>query len=553
MKKAAAVLSVFLLTLAFWAPCARYRLVNYDDSDYVFDNAHVLGGLSPANVKWAWTDTRQAANWHPLTWMSLQLDVSLSGMKVRPVGKTPNFETAAFDRISSVMHVHNALLHALNAALLLVLVLLLLGRCGGAGTLRPAGGFPEIAVVALAVLVWAVHPLRAEAVAWVSERKEVLSAFFMLLTLIAHVWMRSSMGLVLALLLYALALAAKPVAVSLPAVIFAIDWCFGGKPRWGRAGAFAALAAGCVALTLLAQREVIEGSYLTFRERLPNVLAAFGTYGWQTIFPVRLSLMYPVLDRLDMAMTFASVMALGGAWAMRENRLVRFAAAWIVVGLLPMIGILQVGCQAHADRYTYWVGCGLTTVLALASCVCASKMSRRAQMALVAVWLAAAAIYGALGWRQRDAWRDTEHVFGMSYRNVPCPMSATAYAQAVKTHDRDMAESIYREARAKFPDDAFTISQLALFLAVNRPADRFAEAVALAQEALSLDPECSFAFEALGFVAVRGGDFVEAEKRFLQAIERGSDSPAVRQGLDNARKGLAAAAGPLRIKGEPLP
>lgn len=552
MKKTAAVLSVFLLTLAFWAPCMRHRLVNYDDSDYVFDNAHVLGGLSAANVKWAWLDTRQAANWHPLTWTSLQLDVSLSGMKVRPVGKTPNFETAAFDRISAVMHLHNALLHAMNAALLLLLVLLLLGKYCDRGEGLPAGDWWWLGTSALAVLVWAVHPLRAEAVAWVSERKEVLSAFFMLLTLIVYVRTQSFMGLILALFLYALALASKPVAVSLPAVIFAIDWCFGGKPRWGRAVAFAALAAGCVALTLLAQREVIEGSYLSFRERLPNILAAFGTYGWQTLFPVRLSLMYPALDRLDMTMTFASVAIFGGAWAMRENRLVRFAAAWVGVGLLPMIGILQVGCQAHADRYTYWVGCGLTAVLALASCGCAARMSRRTQFSLVAAWLAAAAVYGTLGWRQRDAWRDTEHVFGMSYRNVPCPMSATAYAQAVKTHDRDMAERIYREARAQFPDDAFTISQLALFLAVNRPADRFAEAVALAQEALSLDPECSFAFEALGFAAVRGGDFAEAEKRFLQAIERGSDSPAVKQGLSDARKGLAAA-GPLRTKGETSP
>ena len=542
-----AAVVVFLLTLAFWAPGVRYRLVNFDDNDYVFDNPHVLGGLTPAAIWWAWTDTAQAANWHPLTWMSLQADVSMSGVREQPVGKTPRFETPAFDRISSVMHLHNALLHAANATLLFLLMWMMLeglsvsgheslkGEEGG-NTGRSPFTF-HLSSFALFALLWAVHPLRAEAVAWVSERKEVLSAFFMLLTLVCHV----RGHLIAALAFYALALSAKPVAVSLPVVVFAIDWWREGRPRWLRAAAYAVLAAACVGLTLLAQREVIEGSYLTFRERLPNVLAAFGSYAWQTLVPARLSLMYPVLERFDWTFTFASFLALSVFWIGRRSPLVRLSAAWVVVGLLPMIGIVQVGCQSHADRYTYWVGCGLTAVLGLMWVRHVPHGKYRAALLLLPLLL-----YGTLGWRQREAWYDTESIFGMSYRNVPSPTSATAYAQAVKTRDRDAAERIYREARLRFPDDAFTISQLAVFLAVNRGPETFDEARALAREALSLDDGNAFAFEALGFAAVRSGDFAEAEKAFLAAIERGSESPSVQRGLADARKGLAARPGPWR-------
>ena len=527
-----AAVVVFLLTLAFWAPGMRYRLVNFDDNDYVFDNPHVLGGLTPAAIRWAWTDTAQAANWHPLTWMSLQADVSLSGVREQPVGKTPRFETPTFDRISSVMHLHNALLHAANAALLFLLMWMM-----GSKAESGEDDKPFIVSLSLFALLWAVHSLRAEAVAWVSERKEVLSAFFMLLTLVCHV--RGHLAAALAL--YALALSAKPVAVSLPAVVFALDWWREGRPRWLRTAAYAVLAAACVGLTLLAQHEVIEGSYLSFRERLPNVLAAFGSYAWQTLVPTRLSLMYPVLERFDWTFSFASFLALSVFWFGRRSPLVRLAAAWVVVGLLPMIGIVQVGCQSHADRYTYWVGCGLTAILGLLWIQYVPHGKYRAALLLLPLLL-----YGTLGWRQREAWHDTESIFGMSYRNVPSPTSATAYAQAVKSRDRDAAERIYREARLRFPDDAFTISQLAVFLAVNRGPETFDEARALAREAISLDDGNAFAFEALGFAAVRSGDFAEAEKAFVAAIERGSESPSVQRGLADARKGLAARPGPWR-------
>ena len=229
MKLLAYSFAVFAAVLLTYLPSVRYEFVSYDDYEYVYQNPNVLGGLSRENLAWAVKSCGYANNWHPLTWVSLQADASLlpGKLSVSPSG----IPDKSFAPLSSVMHAHNVVLHAANATLLFLLVVLMMRRLDSETN-------AALPVIALFALLWALHPLRTEVVCWVSERKELLSVFFMLLTMIAYLKggekgrMRTG-EYVFSLFAFAFALLAKPVAVTLPAVLFAWD-CAMAKKGLGR-------------------------------------------------------------------------------------------------------------------------------------------------------------------------------------------------------------------------------------------------------------------------------------------------------------------------------
>ncbi len=348
-------LIVLLLTLASFMGSAKNGFVNYDDDVYVTENPMVMQGLTGRGIVQAFS-TQHGANWHPLTWLSHALDVELYGLE--PAGH----------------HLTSVLLHALVALLVLRLFLLLFDD-------------PWLALVG--ALFWALHPLRVESVSWVSERKDVLSGLFALLSLIAYVgWCyfpgRSRKALVA--LLLALGLMCKPMLVSLPLVFLLLDawplrrlkpdtWLLCIKEKW----LFFTLAAAAMALTLATQSAegaISSGSQLSFLTRMENAQLSLFVYLKQTLIPGHLVALYPHLANtahdaqaklLWPALGSLVVFAGLGLWAFKQRAALPWLGlglAWYIIMSLPILGLVQVGYHAHADRYTYLPSIGLALIVA---------------------------------------------------------------------------------------------------------------------------------------------------------------------------------------------
>ena len=340
-----------VVTLALYSPAIGHPFIfNYDDDVYVTNNLHVQAGLSWETVRWAVTST-QYANWHPLTWLSHALDCELYGLN--PHGH----------------HVTNVVFHVLNVMLLF---LLLVHATGAAGR--------SLLVAAL----FAIHPMNVESVAWIAERKNVLSTFFFLLTLGAYGWyaLKPEVKRYAAVAaLFVLGLAAKPMVVTLPCVLLLLDfWPLRRIQGWGHLSpetAFTvpqvrlsrlvleklpllALSAADCAITIFAQRS--GGSMrlvLPLSVRLQNAIYAYAMYVWKAFWPARLAVFYPhpgatlsIWQVALAALFLVSVSAL--VWWQRVARpYLIIGWLWFLGTLVPVIGLIQVGEQAIADRYAY--------------------------------------------------------------------------------------------------------------------------------------------------------------------------------------------------------
>lgn len=343
---------VLLVSLIYW-PTLRHGFVNYDDDQYVYENPAVQGGVTLDSVQWAFT-RRHSNNWHPLTWVSHMADCQWFGLN--PAGH----------------HATSVALHALNAVLLLLLV----RRCTN-----------QLWVAAFVAAVFALHPLRVESVAWVAERKDVLSGLFFLLTLLAYLsWVdsgRTKLRYGLVLLLFACGLMSKPMLVTVPMIFLLLDfWPLGRvtlplsmattwRLIWEKIPFIALSAASCVA-TVVAQREAVASiEALPFPLRFGNAVLSILVYLKQLFFPVGLVPFYPFQASSYIAVAgplcgLAVIAISFGAYRFRQARpFLLFGWLWYLVMLLPVIGILQVGEQAHADRYTYLPQIGVLLALAM--------------------------------------------------------------------------------------------------------------------------------------------------------------------------------------------
>ena len=265
LKRISFAALVFLGTVLLYQPSARYAFVDHDDPEYVIENPNMREGLTWENMKWAFMSVGYANNWHPLAWISMMMDVTLAG----PLDDLTWNQRD--NRVAHVMHLHNILLHASNAVLLFVLLGLFLGKdCDSKGDILRL----------LLTLFWAVHPLRCEVVCWCSERKELTSVFFMLSSLIAYLCpasgaMRRQVNYWGSVVLFTLAILAKPVAITLPTVMFAWDWIFKGKPRWLKVTPFILLSLACCFLTISSQKGALEsGADQLICQRLESIFVA---------------------------------------------------------------------------------------------------------------------------------------------------------------------------------------------------------------------------------------------------------------------------------------
>ncbi len=334
-----------LTTLLVFLPAGGFQFVNFDDTDYITDNPVVKHGLTPAGLAWAFSGYH-VSNWHPVTWLSHMMDCSLFGVN------------------AGAHHFVNVLFHAANTALLFTLLWRLTQRL-----------WPSALVAAL--FAW--HPLHVESVAWISERKDVLSTFFALLALLSYAKYAKEncrRSFWYALIFFALGLMSKPMLVTLPFVLLLLDyWPLGrmGNVRLLLAEKipFFLLAAISCVLTFLAQRNgeaVVSLDSVSLGYRLENAPLAAAGYLQKIFWPTGLCAIYPMppkLSALHVALAIAVLILISvAAWQWRKARPYFITGwLWFLGTLVPVIGLVQVGGQAMADRYTYLPAIGFFTAL----------------------------------------------------------------------------------------------------------------------------------------------------------------------------------------------
>jgi tetratricopeptide (TPR) repeat protein len=344
-----------LLALGTWAIYARsvsFDFIGFDDQVYLINNAHVNTGLSWANTRWALSST-SLANWHPVTWLTCQAVVQLAG--VRP----------------GAFHAASFLLHGGSAALMFVFLIRATGE-----------RWPSFAAAAL--FAW--HPLRVESVAWVAEMKDCLSCFFWLATMLAYRWYVQRPGAARYLLVmagFALALASKTTAVSLPCALVLLDYWplrrMGDLRRnlllIAEKLPLAAMSIAAARVNFVAQRAMhsdLLDSLTPLRVRIPNAIVSATTYLLDTLWPRGLCVFYPHPAMVGLSIPLAKVIVSAGVlllisavsvWRWRRWPFLIVGWLWFLGTLVPAIGLVQVGAQARADRYTYIPSIGLSVAL----------------------------------------------------------------------------------------------------------------------------------------------------------------------------------------------
>jgi protein O-mannosyl-transferase len=502
----ALALALVVLTLAAWAGVGQLGFVEFDDPQYVARNELVLRGLSADGVRYAFTSTVMG-NWHPLTWLSHELVAEVAGAE-------PAWHHAA-----------NLLLHLVNVLLFYWLLL---------RTTRSP--WPS----ALAAALFAVHPLHVESVAWIAERKDVLSTAFWLLAL--HAWVgwartRSPGWYVATAVAFGAGLMSKPMLVTLPFTLLLLDaWPLGrlrtrthpegeafGRLVVEKVPLFLLSAVGC-ALTIFAQRRegAMEfGESLAFGVRAINSVRALGMYLLQTVWPARLAAWYPYPDSVawgQVALAALSVLILSAiavlAW--RRAPAVLVGWLWFLGTLVPVLGLVQVGNQAHADRYTYVPHIGLFAAFAwgLAALCTRSEGSKRSAAALSVLAVTACAIATA---RLVPIWHDNGTLFAHALQSTPRNSLAHDHLAHILQLKGDSAQAAehYREVLAIRPDSG--TAHVNLGTALQQQGD-FDGALASYERALQLDPTLFNAWSNIGVILASRGRNAEAAERFEQAL-----------------------------------
>jgi tetratricopeptide (TPR) repeat protein len=482
------------LTFAVFAQTLRHDFVNYDDDLYVYQNPIVRRGLTLHGAAWAFAHG-YSSNWHPVTWLSHMLDCQIYGL--HPAGH----------------HFTSVLLHIANVLALFLLLRRLTSRM-----------WPSAFVAA----VFAVHPLRVESVAWVAERKDVLSGFFFLLTLAAYakyarqpaVWCYA-----LTATLLALGLMCKPMLVTTPLVLLLLDyWPLQRRESWSRLllekVPLLALSAATGMVTLAVQNSAVHaGGAFAFDRRVGHAIVACLIYLKQMFWPVCLAAPYPLPPSgpsgWEIALAIGVLGAISiGAWKMRRAQpWLGVGWLWFLIMLLPVLGLIQVGRQAHADRYTYLPQIGLYFAL---TWLAASWKWPRALAGAVMISIVASLALDA--WKQTAYWQNSEtwweHTLACTTDNETAHVNlGQAFAANGRT---SLAEEQYRDALRINSNNVEANNNLAdQLLQVGRVND----AIGLCQHVIAIRPDFPKAHFNLAraYAALKKWDDARAE--LAQAVE----------------------------------
>ena len=542
-----------MVTLALYNPVNRHPFVNYDDDRYVTENPHVRQGLTVETFKWSLTSTEQA-NWHPLTWISHALDVSL--FRLNPVGH----------------HFTSVLLHVVNAMLLFLLLMWATGRFG-----------PSLFVAGL----FALHPINVESVAWVAERKNVLCTFFFFLTLWAYGWYAQKPDwkrYVAVAALFAAGLASKPMVITLPFVLLLLDWWPLNRVRAGDSsgdpGAFPwsrlvleklpllAMSAASAVITMQAQQAggaVRSAAEFSFGVRLANAVYAYAMYLWKMVWPARLAPLYPhpgnslaAWQVLLAAVVLIAVTAL--VWRFRERRYLPVGWLWFLGTLVPVLGLVQVGEAAMADRYAYIPLIGIFVMIAFGVADLAEwkRLGFWAAVPAVAVLVALAVVTH----RQINYWQSStdlwSHALAVTQSNFVAednlggalilegkeeeahphfeaaarinpkdPMSRSNLGSYFQTHNQPREAVAQYESVIGLTSDAGLLARTyANMGAAYRALGEYDEAKKAFEQALRLNPNQFNAWLGLGLLAERQGKLEEAIADISRSIELQPSAPA---------------------------
>ncbi len=468
------------------------RLVGHDDPEFVLHNLHLRDGLSPASIAWAFR-TSYAANWFPLTWLSYLLGVTLYG----------------FD--SGWHHLTNVILHALNVALLF-------------GALKRMTGARWRS--ALVALVFAIHPLHIEPVAWIAERKELLSGLFWFLSIWTYVdYVRRPRAAAYALLVLAFCcgVMSKPMIVTLPFVLLLLD--FWPLQRWSRnawrrlilekAPLFAICAAGS-AITFVVQKgggAISSAGEVPFPYRVENALVSYLAYVFQFLWPAKLAVLYPYAPNLPAWQVIGAGTILAAITALaisqRKQRPYLFTGwFWFVGVLIPVIGLVQIGIQSRADRYMYvpLVGLAIMVIWGLGEVAERHAAFRSIAPALAIIGCCA---YGVAAWSAAAVWQNTVTLFRHAIEVTENNWGAlNILSQTLLVQDRvDDATPYIAETlrlRPQLPE-----AHINFGAALSKRGD-FDAAAAQYRIALQLDAANADALEGLGVVQNEKHDFNDA-------------------------------------------
>jgi tetratricopeptide (TPR) repeat protein len=551
-----------LVTVALYWPALQCGFVDYDDNVYVTENPHVENGLTWAGVKWAFYNTQQAAYWAPMMWLSHELACQFFGLN--PWGH----------------HLINVLLHAANV----VLVFFLLRQLTGA-TWR--------SFLVAALFGW--HPLRVESVAWVTERKDVLSAFFGLLSLLFYVRYAqnkktlnsqpSTLNYVLTLLFYALGLMSKAMLVTWPFVMLLLDWWplkrftihdsrFTIWPLLREKIPFFGLAAAASVVTYLVQKNggaVMSMATLPFGVRLENALISYCRYLGKLFWPVNLAIFYPhpVYWPMEQVLLAGGLLLGITVWCVVVRRQYPFMLMgwlWFVGTLVPVIQLVQSGNQMMADRFSYIPSLGVTILIIWGVCELIRQW-RYQTMVLSLAGCATVSFCLVLTWQQINYWKDDETIFrhalaatknsyvahyGLGFILNKRGHTDEAIAQYLETirlepnyanghyslgntlntkGQTDAAISQFQEAIRLKPD--WAEAHYSLGNALNTK-DRTDAAISQFQEAIRLKPDWAEAHNNLGNILLKKGRLDEAISQYQEAVRLKPDYAEVCYNLGTA-------------------
>jgi len=516
-----------LLVVGVFGQTVGHGFINYDTDQYLYANPRVLEGLTGENVQWAFT-TFYFSNWHPLTWLSHMASADMFG--ANPTGH----------------HLVNVLFHGAGAVLLFL------------GLSRMTGAPWRSAFVAA---LFAVHPLNVEPVAWVSSRKDVLSAFFAFAAIFAygHYAKAPSFGRYAFVgILFALGLMSKSMAVTLPCVFLLLDfWPLRRISLWQRDGAatwkrpvlekapMIALSAAVGAVTIVSQRAggamvSLEQSPLTMRAA--NVTLGYWTYLRKAFWPADLAVFYPMSDsvpawRVGLAIALLVVVTLGCFLYLRRAPYLSVGWLWFVGMLVPAIGFVQVGESAVADRYAYipLVGLFIMAAWGMPAILPRVKWRRPVLAGLAGVVIAALSI---TAWQQARLWRDEVVLYRHSMA-VAGPSSRLlnnlGNALLERQQYEDAIES-FKEALDRNPNALNVHNNLGAALLFT---EKYDEAVVYLEEALTREPDNAVALTNLAYAEARLGNREAALGHAQRAVEADPAYGKARALLEALQQGRA--------------
>jgi tetratricopeptide (TPR) repeat protein len=521
-KRLLLVLSAVLVAaiVVVYAQLRSHDAIHFDDNVLVTQNAAVQSGISWRGIQWALA-TPILGIWHPLTTLSHMLDCELFGMDM------------------GMHHVTSLVLHIANTVLLLWLLHQITGAIW-----RPG----------LVAALFALHPLNVESVAWIAERKNVLSTLFWLLTTASYVeWVKRPSGFRygLTLVLFALGLMAKPMLVTLPCTLLLLDYWPLGRWRGTKSDGVTQLSFGQLALEKLPFFAVTAlASYLTYALQQDVVAAAvrsipihlraagaalsYVAYLRDAFWPSNLAMLYPIEGWLDGRQLLVSAAVLGGVTAVAL--IARTRAPYLLVGwlfylgtLVPVIGIVHVGSQTRADRYVYVPLIGVFVMIAWSLGACVERR-QHIRTAVVGAALVTIAVLGAVTMRQAARWKDSitlfEHTLSVTENNLVVHNALGVALGDAGRHEEAIKE--FTEALRLRPDSIPMLESLGIAYA---SAGRMEDAAKTLREVIAREPTSYQTHASLGLVLAQLGQNDEAIEHFRLAVQMNPESAEAHAGL----------------------